>query len=455
MDKIEGKILIVDDDPGILQSAKVVLRQSFTSVQIEQNPKQIPYWLNNFGFNVVLLDMNYTAGDTSGKEGLQWLTRIKEISPECQVIMITAYGQISLAVEAMKFGATDFVVKPWENEKLKATVTSALHHNRSIREVNRLKSKQTELSLLLSANENFITGESPAIKDIVKIIEKVADTDANILIYGENGTGKEVLAKAIHQLSSRKNSPFVKVDVGSISPTLFESELFGHKKGAFTDAGADKKGRIEIAHGGTLFLDEIANIAPELQAKLLSVLQNRTIIPVGSSKEIPIDIRIISASNMNLNAMVKTQEFREDLLYRLKTVEILLPPLRERREDIPLFARHFFDYYKLKYRKTNLHMDKGALGRLVEHPWPGNIRELQHAIERSVIMAEKPLILADDFPLTADPSRYKIESLKLEEVEKEAIKEAIAKYAGNISKAAKELGLGRTTLYRKIEKYGL
>jgi DNA-binding NtrC family response regulator len=355
----------------------------------------------------------------------------------------------------MKYGATDFVVKPWENEKLIATVNSALNYRKSVQEVGRLKSKQIELSQLLSANENIVIGESELIKQLFKTVEKVANTDANILILGENGTGKEVIAKAIHQISSRSNAPFVKVDLGAISSTLFESELFGHKKGAFTDAHQDKAGRFEIAHSGTLFLDEIGNISPELQAKLLSVIQNRIIIPVGSSKEIPIDIRLICASNLDLNEMAKNQEFREDLLYRLKTVEIILPPLRKRKEDIPLFIQHFLRYYSYKYRKPQMKVDKQTMDFLKNYDWPGNIRELQHKVERAVILSDNENLKKGDFNLKPETFKTRPETLNLDEVEKEAIKEAISKSNGNLTKAAKELGLGRTTLYRKIQKYGL
>lgn len=456
MEKIEGKILIVDDDTGILQTAKVVLRQNFTTVQMEQNPAQIPYLMNTHHFDVVLLDMNFSPGIPEGKEGLQWLEKIKALDQNCQVIMVTAYGEINLAVKAMKYGATDFVIKPWENEKLLATVIAAFKYRKSAQEVLDLKSRQREFLHLLGQQEEMIWGESEGMASIFKTIQKVSATEASVLILGENGTGKEVLAKTIHQLSPRHEQPFIKVDLGAISSGLFESELFGHKKGAFTDAHQDRTGRIELASGGTLFLDEIGNITPEFQIKLLSVLQNRVIIPVGSSMEIPINVRVISASNADINTMIQSGLFREDLLYRLKTVEITLPPLRERKEDIQAFADHFIKVYSAKYRKPTMSLAGDTIQYLQAHSWAGNIRELQHAIERAVIMSDSAVLKKKDFDLQITKVKSdSADSLKLDDVERQTIIDAINKFGGNLSKASLELGLGRTTLYRKIQKYGL
>jgi len=453
---LDGKILIVDDDTGILQTARVVLRQNFKTVEIEQNPAKIPFLLNNHLFDVVLLDMNFSAGDTSGKEGMQWLAKVKSVDPQCQVIMITAYGEINLAVKAMKHGATDFVVKPWENEKLLATAVAAFNHRKSSLEVIELRSRQKEFVSMLGQPEAVVWGKSGVMNSIQKTARKVGETDASVLILGENGTGKEVLAREIHQLSPRKEQPFIKVDLGAIPHTLFESELFGHRKGAFTGAHQDRTGRFELASGGTLFLDEISNIPQELQAKLLSVLQNRVIIPVGSSKETPIDIRLIAATNAELGSLVASGEFREDLLYRIRTVEITLPPLRERSEDIEDFVDHFLNIYSARYRKNITTIAPDAIEYLMKYSWPGNIRELQHSIERAVILTDSTSLKKRDFLLQgSELKKQTSDSMKLDDVEKQAIIDAINKFGGNLSKAARELGLGRTTLYRKIQKYGL
>jgi DNA-binding NtrC family response regulator len=370
--------------------------------------------------------------------------------------MITAYGDIKLAVEAMKQGAADFVVKPWENEKLVATVQASYQHAQAKKELHLLKTKQSQYTQVMNAPESELLGESLAIKSVLNTVNKVAKTEANVLLLGENGTGKELMAKMIHQQSMRHNLPFIKVDVGSLSTNLFESELFGHKKGAFTDAREDRIGRLELAHGGTLFLDEVGNLPMPLQSKLLSVLQNREVIPLGSNKPVGIDIRLVSATNLDVHAAVESGKFREDLLYRINTVEITLPPLRDRPDDIVLLANHFLRIYAMRYRKTNRSIGEEALKNLQQYRWPGNVRELQHAIERAVIMSEHPILTKSDFLFTGRKELHvPKETLSLDDMERKAILLAIQKYQGNMSKVAKELGVGRTTLYRKMVRYGI
>lgn len=370
--------------------------------------------------------------------------------------MITAYGDIKLAVEAMKIGAADFVVKPWENERLQATVYAAYQHSQSKKEVRDLKVKQEKFTALLSGGNTEMIGKSPAMREVFKTIEKVAATDANILILGENGTGKELVAQAIHRHSDRKQQPFIKIDLGAIPDSLFESELFGHKKGAFTDAREDRTGRFEVADKGTLFLDEIGNITLPMQSKLLTAIQNKIITPLGSNKAIPVDCRIIAATNSDLSTMVAEKDFREDLLYRINTVEIYLPPLRHRLEDLPALAECFLSQYAKKYRKNGIRFDPSVLPYLATHHWPGNIRELQHAIERAVIMTDNLILQPQDFLLNiSNKSAVIANNYNLDEIEKNTIEQALRKFHGNVSKAAKELGLGRTTIYRKMEKYGI
>ncbi|TRX62635.1 sigma-54-dependent Fis family transcriptional regulator [Fulvivirga sp. M361] len=454
MDKVNAHILIVDDDPDLLHTARIVLKPLFSSITTESNPQQLNYLIGHQPFDVVVLDMNYTIGATSGKEGLFWLKHIKQKKPDQQVVMITAYGDIKLAVAAMKAGATDFVVKPWENEKLQATVMSAFKHSSSKKELENLKTEQRSLKKFISSSENELIGNSIAMRETFRVIRKVASTDANVLVLGENGTGKELVAQAIHQRSGRSEEAFIKVDLGAIPESLFESELFGHKKGAFTDARENRQGRFELANNGTLFLDEIGNLSLPMQAKLLTVLQSREVVRVGENVPIPINCRVIAATNGNLHEMVSTKEFREDLLYRLNTVELVLPALRERMDDIPLLTQHFLNNYTQRYRKSTIELTDQALEHLSGYTWPGNVRELQHAVERAVIMAEGDQLDADDFllnPKAVTP----VHSLNLDDMEKAAIERAIQKNQGNISKAAKELGLGRTTIYRKLDKYGI
>jgi DNA-binding NtrC family response regulator len=453
MPKTRAKILIVDDDADILTAARVVLRQQYESVETESNPQRLSTLLQQNRYDVILLDMNYAAGRLSGHEGLFWLNHILARNSHQQVIMITAYGDIQLAVDAMKHGAADFIVKPWENEKLEAAVESAYR-----RSVSKKENASGKGSAPAAAHipETEIIGISPAFKQVITMVDKVTRTDANVLLLGENGTGKELIAALIHQRSSRQAKAFVKVDAGALPATLFESELFGYKKGAFTDAREDRTGRMEAAHGGTLFLDEIGNIPIALQVKLLAALQNREITPLGSNRSIPIDVRLISATNLDLQQRVHSGQFREDLLYRLNTIVITLPPLRDRTEDIPMLADHFIKLYTAKYHKAEKSIAQDAIRNLQRYTWPGNIRELQHAIERAVILSEGTTLQKNDFILSS-PAQVpgSNEPFNLDDVERKTIQAAIQKYNGNLSKVAKELGVGRTTLYRKMEKYGL
>ncbi|MEE4196253.1 MAG: sigma-54 dependent transcriptional regulator [Bacteroidales bacterium] len=451
----EGKILIIDDDKDILLTTKVLLKKEFKEIKTVTSPEDILAHIERDLFDVILLDMNFTTGATSGKEGLSWLKKILELSPETILILMTAYGDINLAVEAMKIGATDFIVKPWDNKKFLATVNSAYQLSLSKKEINRLKTKQTLLAKDIDQPFTKIIGKSEPIKALFNTIEKVAQTDANVLILGENGTGKELVARELHRQSRRANQLFISVDLGAIQETLFESELFGHMKGAFTDAKEDRDGRFVIANGGTLFLDEIGNLSMPLQAKLLTAIQHQEITPVGSNTPVKTDIRLICATNMPLPEMIEKNQFRQDLFFRINTVEIHLPPLRERLEDINELAVHFLDSYKMKYHKPQLKITQEAFKKLKKYNWPGNIRELQHIIERAVIMSNGDVLKANDFILDiTDKSSYNKNNLNLNDIERQAIERALKKHGFNVSAAAKELGLGRTTMYRKMTKYG-
>ncbi|WP_143960551.1 sigma-54-dependent transcriptional regulator [Litoribacter populi] len=455
-----GRILIVDDNEDLLFAAKMLLKKHAKEVVIEKDPRRIPFLVNNNNFDVILLDMNFTEDTTSGKEGFHWLKQIKEIDPKAVVILITGFGDVEMAVKALKEGATDFILKPWQNEKLIATLTSAVRLKESYNEVEKLSKKQKALQAELKKPFADIIGSSPSMKNVFAIIDKVAETDANVLILGENGTGKELIARAIHDRSHRSDEIFVGVDMGAITETLFESELFGHKRGAFTDAKEDRAGRFEVADKGSLFLDEIGNLSMPLQSKLLTVLQKREVTRIGTNKSIPVDIRLICATNMPIHDMVMENTFRQDLLYRINTVEIFLPPLRDRQEDIPLLAEHFLKVYSNKYRKNFTGFKPNAMQLLQRYTWPGNIRELQHALERAIIMAEgTELDSRDFFFLSNKPVNEKhapaANTLNLDDMEKNVIQKAIDKNGGNISKAAKELGLTRASLYRRLEKYGL
>lgn len=459
MDKELGKILIIDDDEDVLLAAKMLLKKHAREVLIEKNPKKIPFLLNNDSYDLIMLDMNFSKDITSGKEGFYWLEQILDKDPQAVVVMITAFGDVEMAVRALKAGATDFVLKPWQNEKLIATLNSAAKLKESYKEVTQLK--QTSKQLQEDSNLAFknIIGESNEIREVFKIIDKVAGTDANILILGENGTGKELIARAIHQKSLRKDNVFIGVDMGAITESLFESELFGHKKGAYTDAKEDRAGRFEIANNGTLFLDEIGNLNMPLQSKLLTALQKREVTRIGSNQSLQIDIRLICATNMPIYEMVGDSTFRQDLLYRINTVEIHLPPLRDRLDDIPLLAGHFMDTYNQKYRKNIHKIAPTTIKKLQKYSWPGNIRELQHAIERAIIMSDTDVLNPDDFFFLAQKpeanAAVEADNFNLDEVEKNVVQRAVNKHNGNISKAAKELGLTRASLYRRLEKYGL
>jgi len=452
---IDGKILIIDDDKDILLSTKMVLKKDFSSIKTVTKPQDIIPFIEKNIFDVVLLDMNFSTGATSGKEGLEWLKKIININPDTVVVMMTAYGDINLAIDSMKIGAVDFVVKPWDNKKLLATILSAYNLSKSKQEIKQLKSKQDVLVKDIDQSYSEIIGESDKMLELYNIIDKVAKTDANILILGENGTGKEVIARAIHRNSDRSDSLFINVDLGAIPETLFESELFGHVKGAFTDAKEDRAGRFEIADKGTLFLDEIGNLSLSLQSKLLTAIQNKEITRVGSNKPIPVDIRLICATNMPLKEMVDKNEFRQDLFFRINTVEIHIPPLKDRLEDIHLLANHFLEIYKKKYNKIDTKISLDSIKKLKKYNWPGNIRELQHIIERTVIMSNSNILNPSDFVLNISESSSLVKNnLNLEEVEKLTIERALKKHSFNVSAAAKELGLGRTTMYRKMTKYG-
>jgi len=453
-----GKILIVDDNEDILTAASLLLKNHMELVHTEKNSNMIPNLLKNETYDVILLDMNFSRDMTSGSEGFHWLNKILEIDASALVILITAYGDIEMAVNAIKNGATDFILKPWQNEKLLATISSALELRKSKLEIGRLKQQQQELSAELDQKFQDIIGNSPVILKIFESIEKVAKTDANVLILGENGTGKELIARALHRQSARIDKVFINVDLGSINENLFESELFGHIKGAFTDAKSDRAGRFEIASGGTLFLDEIGNLPINLQAKLLNVLQNREVTRVGSNKPYPIDIRLICATNLSISNLVASDQFRQDLFYRINTVEIHIPPLRERKEDIPLLCDYFLKIYSKKYNKKVKAISVNTYKKLEKYHWPGNIRELQHALERAIIMSDSEILQPGDFLFSnTEPTEDGLffENFNLNNSEKIIILKAIAKYDGNISKAAKELGLTRASLYRRMEKHNI
>lgn len=458
MSSKKGKILVVDDDADVLQAARLFLKQHVKSIETEKDPKSIPTLLKNNSYDLILLDMNFTEDVSSGKEGFFWLQKILEIDPSIAVILITAYGDIDKAVQAVKAGATDFVLKPWKNEKLLATVMSAMQLTDSRREVAELRETQKQISSDIDHHYREIIGRSPAMLSVFKTIEKVAATDANVLILGENGTGKEMIARALHRRSARHEHVFMNVDMGAISESLFESELFGYTKGAFTDAKESKAGRFELANGGTLFLDEIGNLPLSLQTKLLTVLQSRKVNRVGSASSKEVDIRVVCATNQSLNEMVSDSTFRQDLLFRINTIEINLPPLRERKEDIEALASHFVKMYAKKYKKEVDGSTKQTISKLEKHAWPGNVRELQHSVERAVIMSESNVLQPEDFLLkqeVGDSEQVKFDDYNLEEVEKMVLRKALKKHEGNISKAADELGLTRASLYRRMDKYGL
>lgn len=443
-------ILVIDDDVDVLTAVRLLLKPEVKEIVTEKNPENIRSLLAKQSFDVILLDMNFNASINTGNEGIFWLKKIKELRSAAAVIMITAYGDIDLAIRSLKEGAYDFIVKPWHNEKLLGTIKEAL------------KQKDTKGSSVAPNGsgifERELLGESEVMQDIFYKIQKIAPTDANILILGENGTGKELIAKAVHQFSLRATRPFVKVDVGALTESLFESELFGHKKGAFTDARDDREGRFESANTGTLFLDEIGNISLHQQAKLLSVLQNRQVVRLGTNEPRPVDIRLVCATNLPLAELANESRFRKDLIYRINTVEITVPPLRKRGDDILLLAAHFSKLYCNKYLKPQAELDKTAKEKLLRYHYPGNVRELQYAVERAVIMSEGDVLNAKDIlfsPIESVPAEETIDDSNLSAVEKNTILKVIEKNSGNISKAAKELGITRTALYRRLSKYDI
>lgn len=443
--KKHGNILIIDDNPGVLTSLQLLLKPHFDRITLLPSPVTLPSALHEATWNVLLLDMNFTSGINNGNEGLYWLHEIQRLKPGLPVVLFTAYADIDLAVRGIKEGATDFVVKPWDNQKLVETLLKAASP----------ASHQQSLQHLEEANPMY-WGESPAMQHLHRLVEKVAATDANILITGENGTGKEMLARELHRLSTRHAQPLVTVDMGAVSETLFESELFGHVKGAFTDARTDRAGQFEAADHGTLFLDEIGNLPYHLQAKLLTALQRRSIVRVGSNTSIPIDIRLICATNRDLPALVRRGEFREDLLYRINTIHLEIPPLRQRPEDILPLANVFIERFSRQYRKTDLTLSETARDKLLHHPWKGNIRELEHAIEKAVIISDGPELPAEAFQL---PPSHKDEEegavSTLEEMERHMIRKALNACGGNLSAVAAQLDITRQTLYNKMKKYGL
>jgi DNA-binding NtrC family response regulator len=458
MTKKTGNILIVDDNEDLLLAARLFLKQHFQLVHTEQNPEKIPTLLQNENYDVILLDMNFTMDATSGVEGFMWLDRILQIDPACVVILITAFGDVETAVKAVKAGAIDFVLKPWQNEKLLATISSALNLRYSRLEADKFRYRQKQLSRDIDRRYHDMIGVSSAMQQVFATIDKVAATDADVLILGENGTGKELVARALHRQSKRAEEVFISVDMGAVAETLFESELFGHMRGAFTDAKEDRPGRFELASGGTLFLDEIGNLSLAMQAKLLRVLETRRVTRLGSNKAREIDIRLICATNRPIYDMVARNEFRQDLLYRMNTVEIHLPSLSERREDIPLLVGHFLTMFAKKYAKGITGISAPALKKLQSYQWPGNIRELRHTLERAVILGEAAMLQPSDFLFPKSEKEAEgvvFDNYNLEDVEKTVIRKALTKHEGNVSHAAKELGLTRTSLYRRMEKFGL
>jgi len=451
-------VLIIDDDDDILLSARLFLKQHFNQVLTCKSPRELNSLLSKNDIDIVLLDMNYQKGASDGREGLYWLEHILSIDKDYVVILMTAFGNVELAVQAIKNGATDFILKPWENEKLYATLSAASRLRQSTKKVKKLEKISSSLQNDMERKFENIIGHNEKVQQLQKTMIKVAPTDANVLILGENGTGKQVFAYELHKNSLRKKQFFMHVDLGSLNENLFESELFGYAKGAFTDAREDKPGRFEMADGGTIFLDEIGNLSPALQAKLLTVLQNQTVTRLGEHKARKIDVRVICATNMPLDEMVTKGTFRQDLLFRINTVELILPPLRERGDDILLLANHFLQHFSTKYHKNIKAVNIVGQQALSGYAWPGNIRELQHVMERAVIMADGPEIDLHDLQLSPQKFGHTPQlagDMPLDEMEKRMVNKAIEKHKGNISRAAAELGLTRAALYRRIEKFGL
>ncbi|HSC54517.1 MAG TPA: sigma-54 dependent transcriptional regulator [Phnomibacter sp.] len=445
-----ASLLIIDDDGDVLTAVRLLLKSQVKSVEVSKDPSDIPALFAGRDYDIVMLDMNFNASVNTGNEGLFWLRKIKSLGSQAAIIMITAYADVDLAVRSLKEGATDFVVKPWQNDRLIETLKECLQKTD--------KAAKTEKPVTSTSPIRTLLGESEAMQEVFQKIEKIAPTDANILILGENGTGKDLVANAIHLQSLRAAAPYVKVDVGALTETLFESELFGHVKGAFTDAREDRAGRFEAASGGTLFLDEIGNISLQQQSKLLTVLQNRQIIKLGSNKPVDVDIRLLCATNLPVTELAKESRFRKDLVYRINTVEITLPPLRKRGSDIPLLAQHFTALYAAKYLKPAIELHKSALDKLLKYHFPGNVRELQYTIERAVIMCDGDLLRDTDLifsPIETGIEENEDSDTRLTVIERNTILKVIEKNSGNISKAARELGLTRTALYRRLNKYDI
>ncbi len=453
-----GNLLIVEDNSENILALQLFLDDEFQVVTAIKSPSLIPSTMQSTVYDIVLLDMNFASGVNNGNEGLFWLKEILKIDPTVCVIMMTAYGDIDVAVKAMKSGATDFVLKPWENDRLLATLKAALKLRQSNLEIQKLRGRQDHLAAEIDQMYPEVIGECPAMQRVLEVVDKVSKTDVNILLTGENGTGKGLIAREIHKRSGRRNEVMITVDMASIPVTLFESELFGHRKGAFTDARQDRVGRFETASGGTLFLDEIGNLSLNMQTKILNVLQERQIIPLGSNKPVPIDIRLICATNKTLDKMVIEGLFRQDLLFRINTIQIDLPPLRERSGDIELMASYFLTRYLNRYDREPMEFNREALLAMKSYPWPGNIRELEHAVEKAVILAESNVIRADDLYLKKVPYHQTLAPdipLSFDHHEKDLIRRALLKNMGNLAGAARELGISRQTIYNKMRKYGL
>ena len=459
------RLLIVDDNEDVLTALRLLLKEHAREVHTAKRPDALPALLEETHYDAILLDMNFREDASSGREGFRWLKEILRRDPEAVVLMITAYGDIQKAVRAMKAGAADFIVKPWDNDALVQAVEAGVRLRRS-RRSGRRPGRPAASGEDSRPGLDAMIGRSEAMQQVFQTIEKVAATDANVLILGENGTGKELAARAVHRRSKRAAGPFVTADLGALSESLFESELFGHTKGAFTGAEADRTGRFEAAEGGTLFLDEIGNIPLSLQAKLLTVLQRREVVRVGETEARPIDIRLVSATNRPVYAWVEKGTFRQDLLYRINTVELAVPPLRERAGDVPLLARHFLAEYARKYDRPATEISSEALEKLEQYAWPGNVRELRHTLERAVILSESEVLQPSDLALSAarqsvvheqggGRDTLSLDSLALKDIEKAAVRKALSRHGGNVSRAAEALGISRKALYRRIEKYGL
>ena len=443
-----ASVLVIDDDVDVLTALRLLLKPLVDTIVVEKNPSNILSQIEKSVYDIIILDMNFNGLVNTGNEGIFWLNKIKEQKPETSVILMTAYADIDLAIKGLKKGASDFLMKPWKNEKIIETISTIL------------SKKTSNKTKILNTDSIEIIGESPVMQDVFVKLKKVAPTDANVLVLGENGTGKDLIARALHDNSNRKNKPFIKVDVGALTSSLFESELFGYKKGAFTDAREDRVGRFEAAHGGTLFLDEIGNITLGQQVRLLTVLQNRQVTPLGSNTPIDIDIRLICATNVDPKTLADEGKFRKDLIYRINTVDIIVPPLRDRGTDITELSRHFVALYAEKYNKNSFAFDSGFISKLKKHDFPGNVRELQYILERAVIMTDGTTLKPDDLVFssierTTKTTSIETTSLNLDDLEKNTILKVLEKNKGNVSKSAKDLGITRAALYRRLEKYEL